>query len=160
MTAFELFKRIGDSIQVVTNGAPGVPHEFACAWRKAGGTNILCVLSDEYEKDYAFDFPYMFVAATQKQQRIAMARLYDLKCALVIQGGMHTTEELCLLSGAVPVVSFWGSGGAAGGQQPYEGWAFTEKPAVPILCSEDPAEDPRRIAEALTEEIQRNLNKK
>src|SRR5512137_3031104 len=69
LTAFELFKRVGDSIQVVTGGMPGIPDEFARAWRKAGGTHILCVVSEEYEKDYRLDFPYMVVGATQEKRR-------------------------------------------------------------------------------------------
>jgi hypothetical protein len=54
----------------------------------------------------------------------------------------------------VPIVSFWGSGGAASGTQPYEEWNFTIKPEhSPLLCSTDPEEYPEKIANAILEEI-------
>lgn len=157
-TAFKLFELIGDTIQVVTGGMPGIPDDFARAWQQAGGTHVLCVVSSEQETAFLerSQFPYIVVGETQAKRRVAVTQLPNLKCAFVVQGGKYTTDELRLLSqrGDVPIISYWGSGGAAGGKIPWDDdWVFDKKPDNPLICSDDPNEDPERVAIALASQI-------
>ncbi|MBX9636673.1 MAG: hypothetical protein K2Q45_03890 [Nitrosomonas sp.] len=156
-TAQLLFSALGNSIEIVTGGTAGIPEDFALAWHKAGGLHVLCVVSLEYEQEYLFrslPFKHIIVGETQLKRRIAVTKLEQIKSALFVQGGKFSTHEMKLLEECgVPLVTFWGSGGAAGGQQPYENYVYTNKPVNPVLQSSDPLDDPEIIAAALVQAI-------
>lgn len=156
----EVTKLIGRNLspkrvaKVITGGMPGIPEDMA----KEFQGKVLCVVSEpEKEKFIARDTGFEFIVAgeTQLKRRLFVTQMPEIACALVIQGGKYSTHELKLLQErGIPIVSFWGSGGAAGGGQPYEEWTFTTKPEQsPLLCSTDPQEDPKAIAQAILEEI-------
>lgn len=159
LTAQRLFEAIGDTIEVVTGGMSGIPEDFAIAWKQAGGTHILCVVSSEHETTFlernTHNFKHVVIGESQEKRRIAVTQLPGIKCAFVVQGGKYTTHEMQLLTqrGDVPIVSHWGSGGAAGGTQPYDGWVFQQKPDNLTITSDDPLESPEAISDALVEKI-------
>lgn len=45
--------QMGDRVEVVTGGMPGIPDDFASAWTAAGGSRVLCVVSSEHEPAYS-----------------------------------------------------------------------------------------------------------
>lgn len=151
---------LGKRVEVVTGGMPGIPDDFLSSWHAAGGSKPLCVVSNEHEETFrARNLPYacLVAGATQTARRLAVTQLEGLKCALFVQGGKYSTHEMRLLSErGVPIVAFHGSGGAAGGGEPYEGWSW---PVVKygdgdgdgvasesLIDSTDPDIDPDRIA--------------
>jgi len=150
-----LASMVGDTVEVVTGGMPGIPDDFAAAWTAAGGSRVLCVVSSEHEAEFrARNLPYACVVAGKNQEarRLAVTRLEGLRAALFVQGGKYSTHEMRLLSERdVPIVAFHGSGGAAGGEQPYDGWTYKAAPYVAesAIYSRDPNTDPLTCATGL-----------
>lgn len=162
LTAQTLFSAIGNTVEIVTGGMPGIPNDFAKAWADAGGKYILCVVSSEHLETYLKTadprFGYTVIGESQTARRLALTKLDGIKCALFIQGGQYTTHEMQLFEAAgVPIVTFWGSGGAAGGGQPYQGYTYTKKPKNAFICSTDPKEQVVPIAGELVAEVTRAL---
>jgi hypothetical protein len=153
-----LFELVGDSIEIVTGGMPGIPDDFVHAWL---GTSVLCVISEEHLENYlARDLPfdYKVVGKSQEARRLAVTRLEGIKCALFIQGGKYSTHEMKLLleRNDVGLVSFVGSGGAAGGDQPYNGWSYdTTLEKDVMLHNKDPLADVKEIAQSIAENIKK-----
>jgi len=157
----------GSEVQIVTGGMPGIPDDFAAAWTAAGGSQVLCVVSSEYEEAFrARNLPYacVVVGATQTARRLAVTQWQGLEAAFFVQGGKYTTHEMRLLSErGVPIVAFHGSGGAAGGEQPYEGWSY---PIIPYdedtknyIGSRDPHMLPVHIGMELFNQLLKALKK-
>lgn len=121
--AKHLYNLKGNSIEIVTGGTAGIPEDFAHAWMAAGGKHVLCVVSSEYEQEYLsrqLPFQHIIAGKSQEARRIAVTKLENIKCATFIQGGKFSTHEMILFDqNKVPIVPFFGSGGAAGGTQPY-----------------------------------------
>ena len=155
-TALELFNKLGNSIEIVTGGMPGIPEDFALAWIKAGGKHVFCVVSSEHEPAYLarnLPFKHMIAGETQLQRRIAVTALERIFCALFVQGGKFSTHEIQLFEQRkIPIVAFTGSGGAAGGGQPYEGYTYKCDQSK-LYASTDPNEDVEKLAKSLVEEI-------
>ena len=152
----------GDTIEVVTGGMTGIPDHFALSWLRHGGKHVLCVVSNEHLAKYLETrddrIQHIVVGESQTARRLALPKLEGIACALFIQGGMYTTHELQLFEEAqVPIVVHWGSGGAAGGEQPYNGYTYKKKPENAILCSTDPNEGAATIAVHLVREIVKAL---
>ena len=53
----------------------------------------------------------------------------------------------------VPLLTFWGGGGASGGQQPYEGWSLPKPNSDRPWMSNDPETPFYEIGDALIEDI-------
>lgn len=121
--ALHLFNLLGNSVEIITGGTAGIPEDFALAWMAVGGKHVLCVVSDEYEKEYLsrqLPFQHVIVGKSQEARRIAVTKFENIKCAVFIQGGKFSTHEILLFEqNKVPIVPFVGSGGAAAGTQPY-----------------------------------------
>jgi hypothetical protein len=156
LVARYLFDMYGNSIEIITGGMPGIPEDFALAWSKAGGQHVLCVVSSDREEEYLrrqLPFNHQIIGETLEKRRIAIFKLPRLKCAIFIQGGKYSTHEMKLLDeNKVPIVPFWGSGGAAGGDPStaYEGYTWTKKPDTsPYLMSDDPSMDVHFIAKSM-----------
>ncbi len=137
---------------------PGIPADFAKVWWESQkNPKVLSVVSSEHLAKYKEkNLPYqVFVAGpTQEARRIAVTQLEDIKCALFIQGGKYSTHEMKLFSDrGIPIVSFVGSGGAAGGSQPYEGWSYKDLENHPVISNKDPNADPDQIAIAISLKI-------
>ena len=84
----------------------------------------------------------------------------DIAAALFIQGGEYTTHEIQLMREAGKhVVCFWGSGGASGGEIPYNDWSNTLNPEGPQRSyhSKDPNMSPELIALELVEDLMAGL---
>lgn len=148
---------VGDRIEIVTGGMPGIPDDFAAAWWAAGGRRVLCVVSSEHEGAYhARNLPYAWVVAgaSQEARRLAVTKLPGLCAAFFVQGGKYSTHEMKLLQEAgVIIVAHHGSGGAAGGEQPYEGWSYTptlQRDSMESIDSRDPDTPPKVISAALS----------
>lgn len=154
--AEQLFESVGDSVEIVTGGMPGIPEDFAKAWK---GTKVLCVVSSEQEEAFKsrnLPFDMRVIGESQLKRRLAVTKLENIKCALFVQGGKYSTHELQLFSERpdVNVVCFTGSGGAAGGTQPYEGWTYdTKLQENSIISSNDPNLDPSKIAKEIVIQI-------
>ncbi len=157
LTAKYLYSLLGDSVEIVTGGTAGVPEDFAKAWHNAGGKHVLCIVSSEHEEAYllrGLPFKHQVVGKTQTERRLAVTKLERIKCAFFVQGGKFSTHEMKLFEeNNVPIISFWGSGGAAGGGQPYEGWTFDRKPNDSRLTNAEPDVDPHACAEACAHTI-------
>jgi len=157
-TAKELFSSVGNSFMIITGGMPGIPDDFAHAWREVGGKHIQCIVSSEHEDNFKLrntGFDYKVAGRSQLKRRLALSQLEGVFKVLVIQGGKYTTHELQLFEEKnVPIVAFWGSGGAAGGACPYDnGYTYKAKPDSNLLCSTDPDELVERIARELVFQI-------
>lgn len=152
-TAQLLFNELGNSVEIVTGGTPGIPQDFALAWHKAGGKHVLCVVSSEYEEEYKarqLPFEHVVIGETQEKRRLAVTKLERIHCALFVQGGKFSTHEMQLFEqNKVPVVPFVGSGRASGGEQPYEGYSFKTNLVNPMLHSIDPDENVDELAVGL-----------
>jgi len=143
-------------IEIVTGGTAGIPHDFLTHWK---GDNKLCVVSEEYLETYnKTSLPgtkVIIAGKSQEARRIAITKLEGIVCALFVQGGKYSTHEMFLF-GKIPIVSFWGSGGAAGGEQPYEGWTYPKPEGLhPLIYDTDPNTDPKLIADAIVHAISR-----
>jgi len=141
---------------------PGIPEDFCKSFAsadEAAEARILAVVSSEQkEKFLARDlgFDMRVIGESQEKRRLGVVRLEGYKCAIFVQGGQYSTHEIKLFKerGDVPIIALWGSGGASGGTQPYQGWTFTDEPKdVPLLCSKDQLEDPEAIAKAMEEQV-------
>lgn len=152
-----VYALVGDQVQIVTGGTEGIPDIFATHWP---GTTVLDVVSDEYLDKYRARVAYqsnrshIVVGKTQLARRLAMTAMDRVVCAVFIQGGKFSSHELQLLHAkSIPIVPLWGGGGAAGGQQPYEGWSLPKEIAEnwkePLLLDTDPSTEPFLIAEAM-----------
>lgn len=152
----------GFQIQIITGGMPGIGDDFASYYH---GT-VLDVVSDEHLPSYKERTKhqnhrsYWVAGKTQEQRRLAFATNPDISLGLFIQGGKYTTHEIKIfMESNKPVVLFWGSGGASGGYQPYEGWTCpkpTDHHDAPYM-SDDPDLDPRIIAKSLIDQIIQHL---
>jgi hypothetical protein len=162
-----LAQNMGDEVEVVTGGMLGIPDDFAAAYTSVGGASpdqVLCVVSSEHEAAFrARNLPYkcMVAGATQQARRLAVTTLPGLACALFVQGGKYSTHEMRLLQErGIPIVAFHGSGGAAGGGEPYEGWAYEIIPygrTGPHLDSRNPKEDTELCALELVMHLMTHL---
>lgn len=160
-TAKELFNLVGDSVCITTGGMPGIPDDFAKGWKEAGGKHIECIVSSEHAEAFqarnVMGFDFKVAGKTQLERRLALTSLENIKFVLAIQGGKYTTHELQLFEEKhVPIVTFWGSGGAAGGMCPYDnGYVYKNKPEnSELLCSNDPEADAVEIAKELAFKLQ------
>jgi len=161
--AVHLFNQLGNSVEIVTGGMQGIPNDFAVAWTRVGGRHVLCVVSSEHEEAFLQTkpcaFKHIILGETQTQRRLSLTKLERIKCALFIQGGKFSTHEMQLFEERqIPIVTHWGSGGAAGGGQPYEGYAYSKMPQSPVLQSTDPSLNPIDIALAIAYEIRKILD--
>jgi hypothetical protein len=134
--ARRLFEHYGNTIRIVTAGTDGIPDDFCTAWKQAGGKHICWVkMSDE---------------------ELFLDVLGDMKhviCAIAVQGGKGTAEKLQKLEQkGVPIVSFWGSGGAAGGKISFGEYTFQKK--IPgALCFTDPWSNVNDITEEFFNQV-------
>lgn len=157
--AHNMFNLFGNSIEIVTGGTAGIPEEFALEWNSIGGKHVLSVVSSEYEEEYLsrnLPFKHIIVGKSQEARRIAVTKLENIKCAIFIQGGKFSTHEMILFNqNKVQIVPFVGSGGAAGGTQPYNEMNYEpeERFKKGLIASADPNEDPQEIAKAIINEI-------
>ncbi len=160
--AKRLSRSLPEDVQIVYGGMPGIPEDFCKSFASADESaeaRVLAVVSSEQkEKFLARDlgFDMRVIGETQEKRRLGVVRLEGYKCAIFVQGGKYSTHEIKLFKerGDVPIVAFWGSGGASGGTQPYEDWTFQDEPKdTPLLCSKDPLEDPEAIAKVMEEQI-------
>ncbi len=124
--ARHLYELVGDNVEIITGGMPGIPHDFAMEWKRLGGTDITFVISEEVRdtlKEVEPGVMYAVMGKDQKERRIALTKIERIRVALFIQGGQYTTDEIikCQERGDIDVICFSGSGGAAGGQIPYNG---------------------------------------
>lgn len=157
LLAARLSRSLPNDVQIVYGGMPGIPEDFCKSFGQPA--RVLAVVSSEQtekfiQRDTGFD--HIAVGETQEKRRLGVVRLQGYRCAIFVQGGKYSTHEIKLFKerGDVPIVAYWGSGGASGGSQPYEGWTFQDKPEdIPLICSTDPAEDPEKIAEAMENEV-------
>lgn len=162
LTAAYLFNRVGNDVEIVTGGMQGIPDDFAHAWHKAGGKHVLCVVSSEHEERYLarkLPFKHVIAGVSQEARRLAVTRLPGIVCAIFVQGGKYSTHEMKLLDEAnVPIVSYWGSGEAAGGDPATAypeagGYVWNKKPLSVFLTSTDPHEDAHHVAKALVDQM-------
>jgi hypothetical protein len=163
LAAMSLYGKLGDTIEIVTGGMSGIPDDFARTWLDCGGTHVLCVVSSEhlhtYLKTQDVRMRHIVIGENQTARRLALPKLEGIRCALFVQGGMYTTHEMQLFEEAhVPIVTHWGSGGAAGGEQPYNGYTYTKKPSNEYLCSTDPTKDAYYLAFELATAVIKWLN--
>jgi hypothetical protein len=123
-----LYALVGDTVEVVTGGMPGIPHDFARAWP---GLHVLCVVSSEYERDFVernTGFAYIVAGQSQEARRLAVTKLAGLRCAFFVQGEQYSAHEMQLLhERGVPIVPFEASGGASGGLIDYKGWRMPQQ---------------------------------
>jgi hypothetical protein len=152
-TAQILYELIGDCVCVATGGMPGIPDDFANAWN---GKYVLGVVSSEYEAQWndrkPAHFDTLVIPGSQEKRRLAVTQMTGIKCVLFVQGGKFSTHELKLFAErGVPIVSFTGSGGAAGGDAntAYEGWTYNVPNDDPAVCSTNPTADVDQIAYSL-----------
>lgn len=65
-TALQLYALVGDTIEIVTGGMPGIPDDFAHAWP---GSSVLCIVSEEHKDAYiARDLPFDYQVAGKSQE--------------------------------------------------------------------------------------------
>jgi len=153
-----LANEFSEDIQLVTGGMPGIPDDFARAYRQAGGTHVLCVVSSEQEEAFRkrneeTKFDYQVIGESQEKRRIAVTKLEGIKAALFIQGGKYSTHEMKLFEeNGIPIITLWSSGGAAGGTQPYEGYSYGVKPIERELCDPE-VTNAVDVAKALVDKI-------
>lgn len=157
-----LFSVAGNGIQIITGGMPGIPMDFATAWMKAGGIHVLCVISSEHEQEYLshqYPFKHIVTGASQEARRLAVTKLPFIVCALFVQGGKYSTHEMKLFEEQnIKIVAHWGSGGAAGGGQPYQDWAYKNKPQSVHVTTTEPEYDHTIIAKELTNMILESIH--
>jgi len=156
--AVALFARVGNSIEIVTGGMPGIPMDFVNAWQSQGGSRIRFVVSEEHMSSLAFEkvegVTYQIAGKTQKERREALTQLPGIKVALFVQGGQYTTDEIikCQTRG-LPTICFVGSGGASGGHIPYNG-DFPKLVDAPVwTTNKDPNVNAADLADLFTDEI-------
>lgn len=159
----ELLTSTLPKIQVVTGGTAGIPDDFAKNYDR-----VVDIVSSEFLEAYkerTADSPrsYWVAGKTQEHRRLAFLTNPDICVGLFIQGGMYTTHEMKLFqeSGRALVV-FTGSGGASGGNFPYEGWAYKLPQDSPARAyhSTDPDADVNLIAHHLAEDVLFHLRRK
>ncbi len=155
--AVQLFSRIGNNVEIVTGGMPGIPEDFALEWSKCGGKHVLCVVSSEHLNKYLerkLPFEHLVQGDSQLERRLAVTKLPGISAAFFVQGGQYSTHEMLLFKeNKVPIVTFWGSGGAAGGTQPYQGKVYQDEPDNIHLRINDPLGNTVVISEAIVNEL-------
>lgn len=159
LTAQRLFELVGNTIQIITGGMPGIPMDFAKAWQAAGGKHVLFVVSDEYLdtlKHIEMDVDYKRVGKTQADRRIALTQLPSLSAAWFVQGGQYTTDEIIRCQQRrLPTLCFVGSGGASSGAIPYKG-QVPDLMAMPDWSRiTAPTADAQELASLFAHEIKR-----
>lgn len=146
-------------VQVITGGTGGIPDDFAQEYTRQGG-QVIDIVSSEHlgkyqERTSQRQRPYLVLGDTQEKRRFAFLLISnsDLRAALSIQGGKYTTHELELLSNHVPrLVSFIGSGGASGGQIPYDD-GYIYKPSDAELAEPYASTDPKGNALVIAQSL-------
>ena len=133
--AKRLFEHYGNNVRIITAGTNGITDDFCTAWKAAGGRHICWVkMSEGCFLDVLGDMRHV-------------------DCAIAVQGGKGTAEKLQKLEQkGVPIVSFWGSGGAAGGKISFKEYTF-QKEMPGVLSSSDPDFSSNDIAEAFFEQV-------
>lgn len=157
LVAQKLFERLGNSIEIITGGMPGIPMDFADAWLKAGGIQVTYVVSDEYFSTLEIldtRVKYKSGGKTQSERRQALFQWPGLTAAFFVQGGQYTTDEIikCQKKG-LPAVCFVGSGGASGGAIPYKKELPRLDNVPEWMKNTDPAADPDELASQLVETL-------
>lgn len=158
-TAKCLFSLVGNSVEIVTGGMPGVGMDFATTWMEVGGKKVKFIVSDEYMstvKDIVTNVEYVGGSKTQAERREALTRLEGLKAAFFVQGGQYTTDEIIKCREREPkikTICFVGSGGASGGQIPYKGQSFAKDDYPTWMHDSDPEADPKELGKKFAEEI-------
>lgn len=159
-----LFARVGNSIEIVTGGMPGIPMDFAFAWRNQGGNRICCIVSEEHLRGGTLHMvagiTYQVVGKTQRERREALTQLPEIKAALFVQGGQYTTDEIikCQTRG-LPTVCFVGSGGASAGLIPYQGDVPNLVEVPDWMKNKDPNASASQLAALFVAELMIHLNK-
>lgn len=158
-TAKHLFSLVGNSVEIVTGGMPGVGMDFAKTWLEVGGKNVRFVVSEEHMntvKDIVPNVLYDGGSKTQAERRQVLTRLEGLKVAFFVQGGQYTTDEILKCREREPkikTICFVGSGGASGGQIPYKGQSFTTDDYPKWMHDSDPESDPKELGKKFAEEL-------
>lgn len=158
-TAKHLFNLVGNSVEIVTGGMPGIPMDFIDTWMEVGGKNVKFVVSDEYMstvKDIVMNVEYNGGFRTQAERREALVKLEGLKAAFFVQGGQYTTDEIIKCHKRDPkikTICFVGSGGASGGQIPYKGELFDTSGYPEWMHNSDPSSDPQELGKKFAQEI-------
>lgn len=156
LIAKKLFIRLGNTIEIVTGGMPGIPMDFIKSWMTEGGTRVRFLVSDEHLAAYPereLGVEYESGGKTQAERRQALTKLPGLTAAFFVQGGQYTTDEIikCQQRG-LPTICFVGSGGASGGVIPYKE-ALPKIEAPEWMKNNDPAADTDELAALLTETL-------
>lgn len=144
-------------IQIVTGGTAGIPDDFAKGFGKGQAVDVVSSehLPEYLERTAGRPRSYWVAGESQEKRRLAFTTNPNIAAALFVQGGQYTTHEILLMQQArLPVVVFWGSGGASGGQIPYKSESVSaptggERP----YHSTDPDADPYTIAGALIDDL-------
>lgn len=152
-----LYARVGNTMEIITGGMPGIPMDFVRTWMAEGGKNVRFVVSEEHMNtltDAEFGVTYEVVGVTQAERRQALTRIPGLTAALFIQGGQFTTDEIIKCqSRGLPTLCFVGSGGASGGTIPYK----DQLPAVDDMPNwaknSDPSADPKELGKLFADAL-------
>jgi hypothetical protein len=153
-TASELFNLVGNSVTVVTGGMPGIGMDFTDAWIRCGGKHVQFIVSEEYQRtltETKEGVEYVIKGTTQSERRQALLELPGLECALFVQGGQYTTDEILKSEKrGIRTICFVGSGGASAGLIPYKGESWVPDPTYPEwIRNTDPNADVVVIARKL-----------
>ena len=157
-TAAELFNLVGNSVTIVTGGMPGIGMDFADSWIRCGGKNVQFIVSEEYHRtmtDRKDGVEYIIKGVTQSERRQALLELPGLDCALFVQGGQYTTDEILKSEKrGIRTVCFVGSGGASAGLIPYKEESWMPDPNLPDwIRNVDPDADVVMIAKNLANKL-------
>jgi hypothetical protein len=160
------------SARLYYGGQPGIPEDVANGWE---GPTVALLARVHYE-DYKArpghgpQRVHMILGERERDRRHAFATAVKYDCALFIQGGAYSADEIRRLEvEGVPIVSFVGSGGASAGEiestvdgneeTPYR-YRFTrtegeKEEETQLIFSTDPQQDPSAIAKQLAMEVKR-----
>jgi hypothetical protein len=158
-----LLAQLFPNLQLVCGGTPGIPMDvIQGALEVNPQIKTLAYVSHKFEPEFLaknrLGMPHVIVGETQEERRLALPTIPGLKVGLFISGGQYTAHEIKIFQEhKIPVVAFWGSGGASGGKISYGDYMFSDVPENPLICSEDPMENPEQIAKAVVEEVKRRF---
>lgn len=162
-TARALFSRVGNNVRIVTGGMPGIPMDFVKSWLEAGGRHVEFIFSAEAyatlsETDKVVGVTYNVVAQTQSERRQLLTHRPQLKCALFVQGGQYSTDEIikCMDRG-LPTLCFVGSGGACSGAIAYKGYSVDITAFPEWTHNTDPNANASELAGLFAAEIEAML---
>lgn len=146
-TAKHLYDMVGNSIEIVTGGMPGIPMDFAQMWMKCGGNRVRFIVSEEYAAtltEHMENVLYEPHGKTQSERRQYLTTISEITVAFFVQGGQFTTDEIikCQARPEVETICFIGSGGASGGAIPYNGALPTFSTLPDWIRDSDPNSDP------------------